>query len=248
MLDETEGDQPGFAPPLTLSSAVVAYIRDAILRGTYPPGSPLPEIPLSKQVGASRTTIREALRSLSEAGLVTIHPRRGAAVGSMSPRRARELFTLRAVLEAFAVRLALTEGKIRQDELARIGAAFELLRQSRESGDAYAMIEADMAFHWAVCSPCRHEILLEQLKGLQTQTRQFIFYTKFYSSDAEGEVEAHMPILMAVRNLSPERAEAAMRDHIISAGERLLVSMLEEANTADVAAGAEAPAAKAVRP
>lgn len=232
MLDGKGDDRPGFDAPLTLSSAVVAFIRDAILRGIYPPGSALPEIPLARQVAASRTTVREALRSLSEAGLVTIHPRRGAFVGSMSPRRARELFTLRAVLEAFAVKLALTEGKIRRDELAQIETAFEQLRRSKESGDAYAMIEADMAFHWAVCSPCRHEILLEQLSGLQTQTRQFIFYTKFYSSDAEGEVEAHMPILMAVRLSAPERAEAAMRDHIISAGERLLVSMLEQAGTA----------------
>jgi DNA-binding GntR family transcriptional regulator len=233
MLNERREDQAAFSVPETLSSAVVGYIRDAILRGIYPPGSPLPEIPLSKQVGASRTIIREALRSLSEAGLVTIHPRRGAFVGSMSPRRARELFTLRAVLEAFAVRLALTEGRIRQDELARIEAAFEQLRHSRESGDAYAMIEADMGFHWAACSPCRHEMLLDQLQGLQTQTRQFIFYTKFYASDAEGEVEAHMPILVAIRNSAPERAEAAMREHIISAGERLLVSMLEQAGTAD---------------
>ena len=239
MLDGMRDKQPGFAAPETLSSAVVGYIRDAILRGTYPPGSPLPEIPLSKQVGASRTIIREALRSLSEAGLVTIHPRRGAFVGSMSPRRARELFTLRSVLEAFAVRIALTEGRIRQDELARIEAAFEQLRHCGESGDAYAMIEADMAFHWAVCSPCRHEMLLDQLKGLQTQTRQFIFYTKFYASDAEGEVEAHMPILMAVRNMAPERAEAAMRDHIISAGERLLVSMLEQATAGEMVEAGE---------
>jgi len=233
MLDGKNNDLPDFAAPETLSSAVVGYIRDAILRGTYPPGSPLPEIPLSKQVGASRTIIREALRSLSEAGLVTIHPRRGAFVGSMSPRRARELFTLRAVLEAFAVRIALTEGRIRGPELARIEAAFEQLRHCRESGDAFATIEADMGFHWAVCSPCRHEMLLDQLKGLQTQTRQFIFYTKFYASDAEGEVEAHMPILMAVRAMAPERAETAMRDHIISAGERLLVSMLEQASASE---------------
>lgn len=238
MLDGTKGGMPDFAAPETLSSAVVGYIRDAILRGTYPPGSALPEIPLSRQMGTSRTIIREALRSLSEAGLVTIHPRRGAFVGSMSPRRARELFTLRAVLEAFAVRIALTEGRIREEELARIEAAFEQLRHCRESADAYAMIEADMAFHWAVCSPCRHEMLLDQLQGLQTRTRQFIFYTKFYASDAEGEVEAHMPILMAVRDAAPQRAESAMHDHIISAGERLLVSMLEQAGAGT---GAETP-------
>ncbi|HET7718203.1 MAG TPA: FCD domain-containing protein, partial [Bauldia sp.] len=99
--------------------------------------------------------------------------------------------------------------------------------------------EADMAFHWAVCSPCQHHMLLEQLASLQTKTRQFIFFTKFYSSDSEGEVEAHMPIFMAVRNASPDRAEAAMRDHIISAGERLLVSMLEQAATKEVAEAGE---------
>ena len=219
-----------FDAPPTLSSAVVAFIRDAILRGGYPPGSALPEIPLAREVGTSRTTIREALRSLSEAGLVTIHPRKGAFVSSMSARTARELFTLRSVLEAFAVRLALTEGKIRLDELARIEAAFDQMRRYRDSGNVYAMIEADMAFHWAVCSPCAHEMLLDHLKSLQTKTRQFIFYTKFYSSDAEGEVEAHMPILTAVRASAPEQAEGAMRNHIINAGERLLVSMLDGVN------------------
>lgn len=233
MLNARRETVPSFDAPPTLVSAVVAHLRDAILRGVYPPGAALHEIPLARQVSASRTTVRDALRTLSEIGLVTIHARRGAVVASMSPQRAREIFTLRAVLEAFAVRIALTEGKIRSRELAGIEAAFEQLQRSMESGDTYAMIEADMGFHWAVCHPCGHEILLEQLRGLQTQTRQFIFFTKFYASDAEGEVEAHMPILMAIRDSASERAAAAMRDHINSAGERLLVSMLEQAAAPD---------------
>jgi len=146
----------------------------------------------------------------------------------LSPQRAREIFSLRAVLESFAVKLALTEGKIRREEIAHIEAMFERLRQSVEGGDAFALIEADMAFHWSVCAPSGHELLLEQLRGLQVRTRQFIFYTKLYDSDAEGEVEAHMPILMAVRSQDPQRAETAMRDHITSAGERLLVRISEQ--------------------
>lgn len=229
MPEAKSGDAPSFDSPPTLVTAVVGHLRDAILRGVYPPGAALHEIPLARQVSASRTTVRDALRTLSEIGLVTIHARRGAVVASMSPQRAREIFTLRAVLEAFAVRIALTEGKIRSRELAEIETAFEQLQRSMESGDTYGMIEADMGFHWEVCRPCGHEILLEQLRGLQTQTRQFIFFTKFYASDAEGEVEAHMPILMAIRASASERAAEAMRDHINSAGERLLVSMLEQA-------------------
>src|SRR5262245_41997071 len=117
MLDADSHEPGGVAPLPTLASAVVAHVKEAILRGDYPPGSPLPEVPLSRRVGASRAIVREALRSLSELGLVVLHARRGAFVSSMSPQRVREIFTLRAVLEAFAVRLAITEGRIRRDEL-----------------------------------------------------------------------------------------------------------------------------------
>lgn len=223
-----EGSETRFTTPPTLASAVVDYLKDAILGGQYPPGSPLREIPLASAVSASRTTVREALRILNDMGLVVIHPRRGASVTSMSPKLVREIFSLRSVLEPFAIKLAITEGRIRSKELDHIEAAFEHLRDTAKSGDAFATIEADMAFHWAFCVPSDHDLLLEQLRSLQTRTRQFIFYTHFYDSDSEGEVGSHMPILMAIRSLEPDRAEAAVQKHIVSVGERLLVKMLHD--------------------
>ena len=213
------------APP-TLSTAIIDYVKTAILRGDYPPGSSLPEIPLAKKVSASRATIREALRGLNDLGLVDLHPRKGAMVASLSPKRAREIYSLRAVLEPFAIRLALTEGQVRKKELATIERAFDDLRMA--VGNPFALIEADMAFHWSLCAPCGHELVLEQLKHLQVRTRQFIFYTKYYDSDAEGEIEAHLPILTALQALDPYRAESALRDHITNAGERLLVHMSQQ--------------------
>jgi DNA-binding GntR family transcriptional regulator len=227
--DHAAVDPMGAQP--TLSASVVAFLQNAILRGEFPPGSQLSEVPLARRLATSRTTIREAFRSLSEAGLVVLHPRRGAFVATLSPRTAREIYSMRALLEPFAVKLALTEGKIRSKEITGIETAFADLKSAFEKGEAFAMIEADMAFHWAVCSPCGHELVLESLRGLQARTRQFIFYTKFYESDAEGEAEAHMPILTALRATSPEPAEAALRHHITTSGERLLVRMLEAADT-----------------
>src|SRR5687767_3195789 len=100
-----------FKAPPTLSKAIVDYIKTAILNGEYPPGSSLPEIPLAKKMSSSRATIREALRGLSDLGLVDLNPRRGAIVALLSPKRAREIFSLRAVLEPFAAKLALAEGQ-----------------------------------------------------------------------------------------------------------------------------------------
>lgn len=223
----------------TLLVAVVDNLKNDILHGVYPPGSQLSEMPLARRYEASRTVIRESLHCLSGLGLVTLHSRRGAFVVALSPRTVREIYSLRALIEPFAIRLALTEGKIRSSEIRAIEEAFVKLKIASEQGDAFAIIEADMAFHWAVCLPCGHELLLESLWSLQTRTRQLIFSTKFHESDAEGEVDAHFPILIGVRAKSPESAESAMRHHITTSGERLLVRMLEAAEAQRANLGAK---------
>jgi DNA-binding GntR family transcriptional regulator len=212
--------------PPTLLSAVTTSLENAIVRGQFPPGGALREVHLASRFNTSRGTIREALRVLSELGLVEMHSRRGAVVPQISPQRAREIFSLRAVLEPFAVKLALTEGRILDLQRDEIQRAFDHMRQCINAQDVSALIEADMAFHWAICSPCGHSLLLDHLRRLQAGTRQFILCCKFYDSDAESEVESHAPLLRAVIQNEVNRAELAMREHITTAGERLLLKMV----------------------
>src|SRR5882724_8753328 len=132
-----------FNAPPTLTAAVVKHIQDLILRGEFSPGSALPEIPLARRLDTSRGMVREALRELADLGLVELHARRGAVVEQLSPQRAREIFSLRALLESFAVRLALTEGRIGAAERCRIESAFAAMERCAESGDTAALIDAD---------------------------------------------------------------------------------------------------------
>jgi DNA-binding GntR family transcriptional regulator len=215
----------------TLGAEVSVLLQQEILSGTFPPGAPLREVPLSERYGASRQTIREALRSLADLGLVELLARRGARIPSLSPRRAREIYTLRALLEPFALRTALVEGRIRSQEMERIEAAFNEMVRCAERNDVAALVEADMAFHWELCSPCAHGMLLDYLKRLQNATRQSMVHMKVYGSDAEGEVESHSPIMHAVRARDADGAASAMRDHISAHGERLLIKLLEEAES-----------------
>lgn len=212
----------------TLGAEVSVLLQREILSGTFQPGAPLREVPLSERYGASRQTIREALRSLTDMGLVELHARRGARIPTLSPRRAREIYTLRALLEPQALRMALVEGRIRSAERERIEHAFDEMVRCATTNDVPALIEADMAFHWELCSPCGHGMMLDFLKRLQNATRQSMVHMKVYGSDAEGEVESHSPILHAVRARDAEGAATAMRNHINAHGERLLVKLLEE--------------------
>ncbi|MGF7160782.1 DNA-binding GntR family transcriptional regulator [Rhodoligotrophos appendicifer] len=202
-------------------------IQEAIFRGEFPPGSPLPEIPLSRRLEVSRGVIREALRGLADGGLVVISPRHGAQVSPVSPKLVHEVYSLRAVLETFAVKLAITSGRVHGEAASTVENAYQSLAAAAEQNDKLALVEADMAFHWAVCSPCGHELLLEHLKQLQVRTRLCILFTKVYSTDAESEALSHRPILNAILASDLDRAETALRDHLLMAGQRLLVRLLE---------------------
>ena len=211
--------------PKTLTSAVVDYIREAVLRGEFPPGHQLRELPLSRALSTSRGTVREALRVLHEDGLVKIVAHHGAVVTELSPKRVSEIFELRTVLECHAVERALGNGLVDRAAITQMRAAFDTLARAADGGDAFATIEADMAFHRQMAGYSGQELLLEHLDALRLQTRQAILYTKLYASDLVGEAEAHTPILEAFIAGDPAMASEAVRTHITQAAKQLLARM-----------------------
>src|SRR5918911_5312674 len=92
---------------LTLWERVHAHLREEIVSNRLAPGTELQEVALSEQLGVSRGPIREAIGRLAAEGLVTVRPRRGAVVRSLSPGEFLELYQVREALEMMAVRLAV---------------------------------------------------------------------------------------------------------------------------------------------
>jgi DNA-binding GntR family transcriptional regulator len=213
--------------PETLTEAVARSIGEAIVRGTFAPGQALPEVPLSTQTGASRGTVREALRLLSEQGLVEIMPHRGAFVMEMTPRKAHEIFTLRAELEAFAVRLVFAQGGYPEATLRELEAALLALGTAADSEQIFEAAELDMRMHDLLSRDCGHNELLNLLASLRLQMRRFIVFTKLINSDAEPESVTHRRLLDALLTGEPEFAATEVRRHILVAGEQLLRKLAE---------------------
>ena len=88
-----------------------ARIRNVLLsrivEGEYAPGARLVELQLAKEFGSSQAPVREALRELETAGLVTIKPRRGTFVNDYHARAQHEIYEVRGALEEAAMRLAM---------------------------------------------------------------------------------------------------------------------------------------------
>ncbi len=219
--------------PETLTTAVATYIRDAIVHGEFAPGSRLPEVALASHLETSRGTVREALRTLADGGLIDIVPRRGVFVSQLSVRATWEITSLRALLEPYASRLALENAGSDPGIGAEVRAAFEILSVAVLSGDPVTVADADVAFHRSVFARCGHEMLLNQLDTLQVLSRRIVLTNQISSADAPTLVAQHLPIVEAVELRDPELLDSAVRNHVIEAGELLMTRMaaLEPSHT-----------------
>jgi len=231
-----------FVRPPTLTATVADHIREAIVRGQLAPGAPLHEVELSKSLGISRGTVREALRHLNDENLVEIVPHQGAFVTELSAKRAQEIYTLRAQLEPYAVRLAMERRAYRPQDLDELETLVRRLGQLERKGDLSEIVTTDMEFHRVMCERSDHGLVIDVLRSLRFQTRLFILHTILYHSDLELDELTHRAILVAISSNDPARAEESVRKHIIDAGTYLLRSMEAHAAGVNPSLGQRAPA------
>ena len=213
--------------PPSLTDAVVAHIRDGIIRGRYAPGQPLTEAQLSEELGTSRGTVREALRELGSLGLVTRTTHRGAVVSTLDPRRAEEVYTLRAALESFAAQLAVERGNLSERALGVLAGHVDAIARAGALGDMPGMVDADLDFHFALSALSGHRLLVEHLASIQVHTRRLLFYSDFYQPDAEVVVQRHGDLLRVLRGGEAYQVALAIDQHITGPGRDIVARMID---------------------
>src|SRR5207253_6186016 len=121
--------------PLVRNASVAAteLIREAIVDGRLEPGRRLKEEELARELGISRTPVREALLVLQSEGLVAAEPNRGATVRSHDAEDLDDLYQLRALLEGYAARRAAT--RIAEEALGELAASCERLATLVDGGE-----------------------------------------------------------------------------------------------------------------
>jgi DNA-binding FadR family transcriptional regulator len=161
----------------SLFAHVVEEIGSRIVSGALKPNDPLPnEAVLGREFSASRSVIREAVKSLAAKGLLESRTRTGIRVlapmhwnlldmevlawrySSLPPREFfRELFEIRRMIEPEAAGLAAERAT--DEEIAAIEAAFEKMDNAQQTTDTAIM--ADLSFHRAILSAGRNALLLQ---------------------------------------------------------------------------------------
>jgi DNA-binding GntR family transcriptional regulator len=219
--------EPGrLSRPQSLTDAVVMHIRDAVINGELAPGQQLAEASLAKTLGTSRGTVREAVRVLANLGLISMSAHRSLSITVLTPQRAREIYTLRALLESFAARMAAEEGRIGPEAMGVLDERQEALAEAARLGDVGALVEADMRLHQGLSALAGHELLLEHLAAIHTHVRRLLIYSDLYGPDFGAVVERHARLIKTVRAGDPDTIERAVRDHITEVGRDIVAKMM----------------------
>jgi DNA-binding GntR family transcriptional regulator len=205
-----ETAMPSVAVP-SRTEAVLDAVKHAILIGRLTPGRPLIETELAAQLGVSKTPVREALKTLAGAGLVTMSPYKGASVRVVDDVLAHSVYDIRVLLEPEAVRRSAAGGKAARASWETAAAALD---RSDRAVDRAERQQANREFHRALYLGCGNELMVGILDGLRDQTA--LVSTAVWARKASWEQEAaeHRAVLDAVTSGHADVAAGLLEEHI----------------------------------
>jgi len=195
--------------------AVLEAIKHAILAGELRPGQALVETDLAEVLGVSKTPVREALKTLAGAGLVTMNPYKGAAVRVVDGEQARHVYDARLLLEPEAVARAVAGGHDWRP-------AHQALDRADGARDQAERSLANRAFHRELYAGCGNPLLVQMLDDLRDQTALVSVAAWRYEPDWlttpswEQEAAEHRAVLQAAKDGDAQRAATLLRGHIAS--------------------------------
>lgn len=197
-------------------------LRKAVLSGQFEVGQRLNERTLAEQLGVSTTPLKEAIRGLEAEGLLKAEPRRGVFV-SFGPAQAEEMSLARAAIESMIARQA-TKNAI-ADEIDELGAIIDRMATATEQADAALLASLNTQFHDAIrtASRCTYLLRLQSLQMVYDDASRARLLDN--AEERKRALTEHSGIMTAIRDRDSERAERAMRDHIVRSGEKYAASL-----------------------
>jgi len=192
---------------------VARHLLDEIFRGRIPSGERLRVMKLAERLGVSSTPVREALVELESIGIVEFVHNRGVIVNPWGEQQLREIYQLRRILESEATRSA--SGQIPPEELETLRSELvNLMQNGRTRNWSQREMALDRRLHDLIASRCgsvrlaaelsRYDILVQTVREVVGSNR----------TAQERALREHIAIVEALDANHPDRAAAAMAEHI----------------------------------
>jgi DNA-binding GntR family transcriptional regulator len=204
----TASAEPGAGGP---TQRIVESITTAIIERRLMPGTKLAEQQIADIFGVSRTLVRQALNQLSRDRLVTLEPARGAFVAMPSVQEARQVFEVRAMLEAAMLRQLCAV--ITDAQIAELRGHVKAEAQAVAHTDVTGRTRLLADFHVVLARMLGNQVLAELLEDLLTRSSLIaLMYQSSHS--AEHSQEEHVAIVDALEKRDARAAVRLLESHL----------------------------------
>lgn len=202
----------------TMAEYALAELREAIILGELPAGTPLRLDELARSLGMSISPIREAVRQLEALGLAKHVPHQGARVLDFDIEELRDLFQVRLSLESLAVRRAAERFTAADEEAAR--SHLERFDETAAAGDVRETMRAHTDFHFTLYDASRCSWLVALIRPAWDRSERFrpaLLTSQGGPQERHRELDGQL--LEACAAHAADRAERALQEHLELASE-----------------------------
>lgn len=216
-----------------MAADICERLAGYIVRGDWSPGMRIPaERELCLMLEAGRSSVREALKALELMGLVESRLGDGTfvcdrsrflsgpllwAIASTPSVDVRELTEARRLIESELA--ALAAERATAEDLQRVGGCLDAMEGAQ--GDVELFMNADLAFHIAIAEAAHNRILMNALELIRNLTIQWIREALGTDSVFQQALDQHKEIFFSIAKKQPEKARAAMTEHLEAMSARL---------------------------
>ncbi|RWB71115.1 MAG: GntR family transcriptional regulator [Mesorhizobium sp.] len=212
--------------PRTVQQETVDKLRLAILSGLFQPGSRLIESQLCAQLGVSRPSLREALRSLEAERLIEIVPNRGPSIPALSWSEATAIYEVRELLEVEAA--GRCASRIHAEQLRELEKSLAAFEEAASSNDSLAQVTTAADFYSIILANCGNPILEEVHRGLVARISFFRGRSMSLEGRAQSSLAEMREIYESIAAGDEKAARKASKRHLLKAKAAAKMSMNSE--------------------
>ncbi|SEO85324.1 GntR family transcriptional regulator [Amycolatopsis saalfeldensis] len=202
---------------------VYAWLRDGIISGELEGGRFLDELWVSGVVGVSRTPVREAFHRLEAERFISLLPRKGAQVRTVTARELEEVYQSRRLIEGHAL------GEVcaaRAGAPAEMAGLIEAMDRAGKDRDWFAVSGLDRQFHRAIVNAAGNSVLTELYDTLRSRQQRVAVRALEARPERLSIIDAeHRQLVAAIDAHEPAAALRLLNEHLRPVSE--VVSALE---------------------
>ncbi|MCX8118595.1 MAG: GntR family transcriptional regulator [Desulfobacterota bacterium] len=208
-----------------LREVVYEALKRSILHGKLKGNQRLVEEALARQMGISRTPVREAFHKLEQDDLIRRLPRGGFAVREFTKEDVEEIFGIRIALESYAAYLATIH--MTPDDLSALEKKITESETAFKEGDDKKAVRLFTEFHDLLYRSCKSRKLIEMIHGYRDyffRYRSALLHTR---NGFKSSVSDHRQMLDAMKKKEPRLVESLVRAHLERGREIILKEIRE---------------------